>query len=497
MADRYKELKKDALNRKRRIIFDNDGGDVIYGPKDKTVKSMLNNVMEPLKDTQVDSVSLSTMSSGFGQFTHLTEKGVMFTLTEKKFKYNFTKYLAERNTDHLKISIDFCRKNKMEVFWQLRMNDTHDGSENWYGPLMFKTNTIKRDHPQYLLSSPNCKPKCGAWSAVNYALPEIRNLALSFIEEILDNYDIDGINLDFFRHPIFFKSTSECKKASQEEMQHMTDLIRRVSLMMEEKGREKNKALLLAVRVPDSVEYSKTIGLDIEEWMKNGYIDILITSSYFQLNNWEYSVTLGHKYGVKVYPSLDEIRIKERYAKNQRQTLKCYRARAMNAFSSGADGIYLFNYKPRDIEGFSGENIVAYNEIGAVETLSGKPKTYFASYRGVGEVANGGYPHLDYINIPVLNPCSKIFIDEGGEAQISVFVGETCENPAVGLRIKTAKQDIPKILINDTELYYCNKIGKHLIYRAQKPYLRNGENNVKIKLERTSGELLDLKIDVC
>ncbi len=64
-------------------------------------------------------------------------------------------------------------------------------------------------------------------------------------KEACRNYDIDGISLDFFRHPVFFKSTFEGKVASREEMASMTDLIRRVLKMTERIGAEKGKPLMV------------------------------------------------------------------------------------------------------------------------------------------------------------------------------------------------------------------------------------------------------------
>ena len=52
------------------------------------------------------------------------------------------------------------------------------------------------------------------------------------------------------------------------------------------------------IRVPDSVEFSRGLGLDVERGCSDGLADLLVTTCYFQLNPWQYSVELGHKYGV-------------------------------------------------------------------------------------------------------------------------------------------------------------------------------------------------------
>ncbi len=70
----------------------------------------------------------------------------------------------------------------------------------------------------------------------------------------------------------------------------------------------RGRPILVAMRLPDSAEYCRAIGLDLERWLADDLLDLYIPCSYFQLNDWEYSIALGHKYGVKVYPSLDDVR---------------------------------------------------------------------------------------------------------------------------------------------------------------------------------------------
>src|SRR5690606_14864319 len=116
---------------------------------------------------------------------------------------------------------------------------------------------------------------------------------------------------DFFRHPVFLKSTTKGKKATEEEVAAMTELMRRLREVADAKGQERGRPILISVRVPDSAEYSRAIGLDIQAWLENDLIDMLGVASYFQLNSWKTSADLGHRYGVKVYPSLDESRVRE------------------------------------------------------------------------------------------------------------------------------------------------------------------------------------------
>ncbi|NLC67315.1 MAG: hypothetical protein GX754_00710 [Clostridiaceae bacterium] len=266
MSD-YETLRQKALERRRRLIYDNDGCDV-YQCKSPSPSELLSKRTIPLCGSHADTLFCTTRSSGFGLFTHNTKIGQIFTGREGKHEYNITEELIKQGKDYLQIMTDFCRKNNIEIFWSMRMNDVHDSGTTLGRPEAFRLNKIKTEHPEYLFGSRENPPKYGAWSGVDYTREEIRELAYAFVEEVCSNYDIDGINLDFFRHPVFFKRTAWGLPIQQYELDLMTDLMRKIRKMTIEIGKERGRPILLSSRVPDSLEYSRTIGIDLETWLK-------------------------------------------------------------------------------------------------------------------------------------------------------------------------------------------------------------------------------------
>jgi len=325
--------------------------------------------------------------------------------------------------------VDFARKHRIELFWSLRMNDTHDGARADYGPVMFRANKLKQQHPEWLIGSKDQPPKHGAWSAVDYAVPQVRELAFRFCEEVCRNYDVDGIELDFFRHAFFFKCSGRGEPCGEAELNQLTGLVRRIRAMTEELGRRRNRPCLLAVRVPDSVEYCKFIGLDLDRWLKDGLVDLLVVGGYTQLNPWEYSVQLGHKYGAKVYPSLDEPRVRDEAARQLRASLATYRGRAMNVWAAGADGVYLFN--------FFDPHSALWRELGDSAILRKLDRNYFASVRGAGSMA---VPHQPFLRVPTMNPANPILIAPDKPGRIEFRVGEDIAgsdaSPRLTLRLR-------------------------------------------------------------
>ncbi|MBM4079483.1 MAG: hypothetical protein FJ278_07265, partial [Planctomycetes bacterium] len=386
-----RKARKEAAQRHRRIIFNNDGDDVIYTQKEPTVEALLALRTTPLVGSQVDSIFYSN-SLCFGQSLHKSAVMEPFTCTDYIFKDNSLPQLMERGLDPIQIMVDFGKRHGIEVFWDMRMNDTHDAMIGGYGPYLRPK--FKLDHPEYLCGSETKFPRCGTWTSVDYAQPAVRDLAFRFFEEVCRKFDVDGIELDFFRHPCFFKTVAQGGVATQAELDMMTDLVRRTRQMTETVGCQRGRPILIAIRVPDSVEYCRGIGLDVEKWLAEGLVDILSGTCYFQLNPWPYLIELGHKHGVPVYPCLSESRVKGE-TRFKRNSMESYRARAMSAWAAGADGIYLFNlFNPRH---------PVWRELGNPAALRTMDKLYFVTVRdgNPDSYLVGGRQHR---RLPVLTP---------------------------------------------------------------------------------------------
>lgn len=398
------DARRAAARRRRGIILNNDGNEPVYLIKEPTADEILAYRTAPFVGSQVDTVFYCTWSSGFGLFTHFTEAGQMFTTTEGRFAGNKMNDLVEAGVDPLRVMNDFCHGHDIEFFWSMRMNDTHDGHGADYSPTMLRANDLKTAHPEYMIATAEAPPRYGNWTAMDFAYDEVRELVFLYVQEVCRNYNVDGVELDFFRHPVYFRDPSRGFACSEHERDLMTDLVRRIRGMMDEEGRKRGRPILLAVKTPDHVGYCRNIGLDIERWLAADLIDLYIPSGYIRLNPWEYSVALGHRYGVPVYPSLDESRVKETGVQdvntgsftNPRGVPETYRARAAEVWASGADGVYLYNY-------FNPKSPIL-REMGQTATLAGIDKHYFSSYRGVARIAGDGFPHESYINLPTLNP---------------------------------------------------------------------------------------------
>lgn len=469
-----KTLRRQAAHRPRRLIFNNDGDDVIYTRKAPTAEALLALRTTPLAGSQVDSIFYSN-SMCFGSALHASRVMEPFTSTEDIFKDNGLAQLIQRGIDPLRVMVDFGRLHGMEVFWDMRMNDTHDAGLTGYGPYLLPK--LKRDHPQWLVGAPAKQPGYGTWSSVNYAVPEIRDLCYRFFEEVCQRFDVDGVELDFFRHACFFKSVAEGGRASPEELAMMTELVRRIRLMTEREGLRRRRPILVAIRVPDSVEFCQAIGLDLERWLREGLADLLIGTCYFQLNRWEYLVELGHRYQLPVYPCLSESRVQGE-TRFRRQSLESYRARAMRAWAAGADGICLFNlFDPRH---------AVWRELGDPAALRTKDKLYFVTVRD-GKPQRYLAGGAKYRQVPILTPSNPWLIPSQQPSVLELLVGDdlawaeqTGRKPRVTCHVQTTSAEL-EVSLNGTRLEKPAIVGNWLDFAVPAAAVKKGANRLAFR----------------
>ncbi len=399
-----------ARARPRRIIFNDDGGETRVPPAPiPALDGFLPARIAPLAGTQVDTIVFDTTSGTFNRFAHDTKVAEPFLVHEGRYQHNILPAHLAAGTDPLRVVVAHARKTGQEVFWTMRMNDTHDASN----PLLLPQ--LKRDHPEYLVGTKAQPPLRGTWSAVDYGLSVIRDLARRTIAEVANNYDVDGIELDFWRHPVFFRQTAHAQAVGDEERALMTALLRDVRADLDAAGKRRGKPILLAVKTPDSVGYCAEIGLDLERWFAAGLADFYIPGGYFQISPWTASVALARKHGLKIYACLAENRIKDADGHRERGSLESLRGRASAAWAAGVDGIELFNHFD--------PSAAHWREVGDPITLRPLPKTYFASVQGVPK-SRTYFPAQSYLRVPSLTPDAPEKIAAGTTRTYDLFIGD-------------------------------------------------------------------------
>ena len=108
-------------------------------------------------------------------------------------------------------------------------------------------------------------------------MSEVRQHYHSIVEELV-SFGVDGVELDFFRHPAFFR-----REEAFTNRYLMTDFIRRCRVSLDAAGaaRSPPTRLQLVLRVPDSIALCLSLGLDVGAWIDEGLVDIVAAGGGF------------------------------------------------------------------------------------------------------------------------------------------------------------------------------------------------------------------------
>ena len=415
--------------RPRRIIYNNDGDDVREPQNHRELtwqllnrsggelkEDFLSARSRPLLGTQVDSLWYSTCFSGL-TFTHYTRIGDFYGSGVPQ------ELVDVYGRDNLQIQTDFCHQNGLESFWSLRMNDTHDAYPEGIRTSFRELAPFKRDHPHCMTGEPGDWEKYPTgprheWTSLDFSFPEVRDHVLSLIDEVCRGYDVDGVELDFYRAPRFFRPGLDGDPVEPQHVDMMTDLVRRIRSAADEAGQRRGRPLLLAMRVPMTVDKGLFIGLEVERWLAEDLVDLLVAGdnpNATLTESFAGIVDLGHQHEVPVYPCIPWLfwhywAVLDMAAHEHRDrdawiltlyygdpkdidkpcfldvwnawegTAASLRGAAANLWNAGADGIYVFN-------GFCGPRVGAWQELGDPASLVGQDKVYGVDHFAVDHFA--------------------------------------------------------------------------------------------------------------
>ena len=365
--------RKRAVKRRRRVIYNNDGDD-IWATGADTVQKFLDVRHTPLLNTHVDSIHYCTTQS-FNHFTHDTRVAEVFRSKSGNFAGNNLETFLKQKTDGLRMSSEFARKNGLESIWTLRMNDIHDA---WTPEFL---SDWKRQDPTRVMSTldetKGFNDRRRLWSLVDFEHPDVEPRLLEIVQEVLRNYDVDGIELDFLRAPFYFRTSYEGQPATDTQLGVLTRLVRKIRSLVLKESERQNRPLLLTARVPSTVALCRRIGIDIASWLEEKLLDTMSLGGGYITFDVPVAelIALGHQHGLPVYPCLSQSGLRHRPPRgtSTKQPPEAWLGAAARLWAEEADGIYSFNL-------FSGPGSDADREYAhKVLTAIGKPDSLHSS----------------------------------------------------------------------------------------------------------------------
>ncbi len=503
-SEEHIAARRRARARVRRVIMNNDGMDAVSRAPGPSPEQILDQHTTGLIGSHVDSICYNTNIGGFGLFFHHTRVGEVFTSVESR-PDNPTAALIAQGTDALRIMANFSRRNNLEIFWSLRINNTHDNisvahrvaaGENKIPDIFSK---FKREHPELLMGKKADDrwrvapplPVRGSWTAVDFGDERVRQMTIDLVEEVCRNYPVHGVEIDFDRFPILFRSVSAGGTVSADDREKLTGMMSRIRKVMDKVGMERGEPILLAIKGPNSVEYCRDIvGMDLERWLGEDWIDLLVVGADRNHREWKDGVRLGQRFGIPVYPSLGTKDLP------YRDTDPAWRGEALQALVSGAAGIATFNLFAIRPPGHP-----IWRELGDAGILTKRERWYFSSRSGIGGARNAILDRK-YFTTETLSPMPATRKRIQGESPVEVSVLIPDEPPfgadqgvkwELCLYFTEALQTAMKVDLNGHEL--TNGIvdedalhtDRHRLHFNVPPrLLRHGKNLIRVRQREIS-----------
>lgn len=509
-----------------RIIYNDDTCTLRTVPPPHTPESIAC-ALDYLKDTQVDCLCWC-----FGeQIAFAWPSKVIENIYDMKDRNptDFAGWLDDRDvmyslhrqgTDYLPPFIERAHAQGLMFVASFRMNDTHIKSypSSNLCPDFWKTHQHMR-----IWDATDAKSYYNA--ALDYSFPEVRNRYHAAIAEVLEMYDVDGVELDFTRSPYFFQPFE-----AWEKREILTAFVRDIGTLLEQRGAARGRALTLILRVPCRERVLNTAGIDLRRWITERLAPVLVISELAlnfnqDIGPWR---DLCRASGVVLYPAACDgtpVNYNEDFYSTQvrnpqgprhdgqirltdDEEMRLKRAAAQNLLAQNPDGIAQFNFPCWLAEG---RNIMhtdpaafrevtsLLSELGSLETLAGKDKLYWF-YLDLPIYVEANRPRRFHQTIP--------FTIRGGDIRDGTVTlrwrwiaernphadGTFRQNPIV-------KPGLVKVYLNDCEIPESEllktrapagripsgfKLKSHEIVEHQLPgrELHNGENTLAFEMPK-------------
>ena len=313
--------------------------------------------------------------------------------------------LTVEGKDPLAMAVEGCRRNGMEIFASLRMNDVHHGADPDSAALGWLVSPFWREHPEYrakgwertktdgpVTTYPEYRKErwdWRVWVAYSFEHEAIRQRVLDVVADVVERYDVDGFDLDFSRTPPFFDRGRgyECRH-------HMTDVLRRARAILDKASKKRGKSLKLSAACRQTIAESETEGLDIRAWVEEGLVDILMPCQKCGAGTdlvIEEFVSLAEGTKTEICPNLDNV-ARPGVTANIYVTSPVVRAAALRFLKGGADGMQFFNFFISNEPGHFSTQLFwegLFTEVGEPEVMEGKD-TFHIFQQGLPVPLTGG-----------------------------------------------------------------------------------------------------------
>jgi len=279
-----------------------------------------------------------------------------FTQEQLDKMLDFSAAMLDRYLDLVEAGVDWvahmaahCRKRGISPWATIRMNDGH-GANSWDKSYF---NCPEQADPKMRLSGTRLDPRRGVASGMtvcNYEHKEVRDYYFAIIRELVEDYDFDGIELDWLRMPLCCEPP-----ATAETVRIITDWHAQIRDLTRKRAEKTGKPFFLGLRIPCRLDALRTVGLDVAAMAQEGVLDFISMSNFWQ-TSWDVPYDrVRERVGdeVALYGVIEDAPNWMFAAVGQGGTegyrllsasAELIRGNAAGKLAMGADGIELFNF---------------------------------------------------------------------------------------------------------------------------------------------------------
>ena len=416
---------------------------------------------------------------------------------DQKMYYRMYRYMM-KGGDPVHETFEAVKKAGMDFFISYRMNDWHYFEFESDSLLL---DTFWREHPEYRVGGfAEYYPFVDDWSEPripkleNYLLPQVRGHYYDLLDELARLYDIDGMELDFMRSPLYFPPSH-----LEEGTQAMTEFVRSIRGLLDRHGAVRGKDLSLCVSVPSTLELCSKVGLDMVRWDEEQLIDqVRVSPGYITSFDLDIEDFCGKLKRARIYGDLQGTWAVRRDIGGHRPTTpEIYETGAYGFLKRGADGIafdnFTFTYptihdnwlKPGRMDGGCGPPVDVLKRVCDADYLATRPKHYFIGCRNIG------WRYEGIGRLPAMNriETTMVIYDDVSSGQFTgavfrVVSGDGCD----GIPMEVRFNSVPL-----SEFGGCGELFKPLLdiglpranevryFRVPLEILKTGDNTLSVE----------------
>ena len=321
------------------------------------------------------------------------------------------KGLMQRGLDPLKVLVDRAHEKDMEFIASLRM-----------GP-------VEPTDPAHLASE----------GGRMLAHPEVRELLFSITEELVSDYDTDGVQLDFSAPAALWDLFR--REEARECIPLLTELVGRIASMV--RGRQ-NGRLTVGAKVFPTEEMNLDRGLDVRSWLSQGLLDFVVPAAFYYPSALDpdlpldWVVEAAHAHDTAVYGLLRPYSRTQNSSRDEEYaTTNMFRAAAANYLDRGVDGLFTC-FLPWPL---GHEQRALLTELGDPESLRNGDKHYLLRRRDQDADEVGAEHAALPMEVPLGHP--------GKLHEIPFYISDDIEGEASRIRRVVLRINISELVTAD------------------------------------------------